>query len=155
MNNNIKIPGQEINGALYVGIMVDKDDNPYELYVEKHDYSEKELNWYEAVKIKEVPSIKEMNLISANSKALGLENNNYYWSTTDYNNIFAWSEQISNGNQTIFNKNSTVLVRCVKRVYITRPFNNLDTKLPNSKQRVKSELKKQTILLEKILGKLK
>lgn len=144
----MKLPGQEINGALYVGVMVDEDNRLYELYVEKEDYSKHEFTWHEAIKIKGLPSIQEMNLISANARVLGLDKNDkYYWSSTEYNNFHAWTERFSDGFQSASCKNYGYFVRCVRRVSIIQSFNH-------SKKKVKSELKKQTELLEKILEEI-
>ena len=72
-------------------------------------------DWY-------LPSKYELNLMYENigqGNALGLGNvggfaNNYYWSSTEYDNNFAWLQFFSNGYQNYFNKGSNFYVRAVR-----------------------------------------
>ena len=38
----------------------------------------------------------------------------YYWSSTEYNNHFAWEQNFGEGNQNFYNKNTTNRVRAVR-----------------------------------------
>jgi hypothetical protein len=70
-----------------------------------------------------LPSKDELNLMYENigqGNVLGLGNvgnfaNYYYWSSTEYDNNFAWFQYFTNGIQLIyFNKASTFIVRAVR-----------------------------------------
>jgi hypothetical protein len=74
-----------------------------------------ETDWY-------LPSKYELNLMFENigqGNALGLGNignfaNNYYWSSTEIDNKFAWRQYFGNGFQNYFNKDATNSVRAVR-----------------------------------------
>ena len=66
-------------------------------------------DWY-------LPSKHELNLLYLQKVAgtvVGFSNN-YYWSSTEYNNHFAWLQNFSNGNQYDLNKDYTYNVRAVR-----------------------------------------
>jgi hypothetical protein len=72
-------------------------------------------DWY-------LPSIEELNKMYQNigqGNALGLGNvggfaNFYYWSSTEYGNYDAWSQDFGNGNQTNGGKGFALFVRAIR-----------------------------------------
>ena len=72
-------------------------------------------DWY-------LPSKYELNLMYTNigqGNALGLGNvggfaNNYYWSSTEFDNFYAWYQRFSNGFQNYVTKYTTFYVRAVR-----------------------------------------
>ncbi len=72
-------------------------------------------DWY-------LPSIEELNKMYQNigqGNTLGLGNvgyfaNNDYWSSTDYDNFYAWAQYFGNGGQANATKNFTYYVRAVR-----------------------------------------
>ncbi|WP_415375141.1 DUF1566 domain-containing protein [Patiriisocius sp. Uisw_017] len=68
-----------------------------------------------------LPSINELNEIYINRATLQavagfnvLSISAYYWSSTEYNNFFAWKQYFNDGNQNSYDKSSTSYVRAVR-----------------------------------------
>lgn len=132
------LPGDKLkNGTLYVGIIND-GERCYHLSVEPENHPCEEVDWHTARAINGLPSIQEMNLISANAKALGLDKNNkWYWSSTEYISNYAWYERFSDGYQFYNYKNNTYFIRCVRRYSIIRSFDHLKSEISILKPKLK------------------
>jgi hypothetical protein len=70
-----------------------------------------------------LPSKDELNLMYINKAAINttitanggaIFNTNYYWSSTEFDNYYAWSQNFSIGYQYNFNKNNSFYVRAVR-----------------------------------------
>ena len=64
-----------------------------------------------------LPSKDELDLMYKNLKQKGLggfSNNNWYWSSSQYNNNNAWSQSFGDGRQYHYDKNYTYSVRAVR-----------------------------------------
>jgi hypothetical protein len=129
------LPGQKLeDGTLYVGVIT-SNKKTFHLSLEEKEYGE--MTWHEAVKLEGLPSIYEMNLISANSDTLGLsKESRYCWSSMEVNGNFAWYQRFADGYQGSNYKNNTLLVRCVRRYLIIQPFDNLKLELETIKNRI-------------------
>ena len=136
------------DGYIYAGeIRNHETGEVYGLAVSPNDEPVK-MSWDEANKLP-IQTLKEGNLISAN---LGhLFGDEWYWSSTEYNNSGSWIQRFNDGTQTYGNKNTNYRVRCVRRLNLSS-FDSLPAKKDSQ---VLKELKKQTALLEKIAGVLK
>lgn len=111
LNKPEYMPGQVLeDGSIYVGFMDD-----YHLSIEPRD-EPNDMTWDDAMKLKGVPTIAELNLISANAKLIGLSKcESYYWSSSEYGNIYAWIQRFSDGYQDFNVKSYTYRARCVRR----------------------------------------
>lgn len=137
------------DGYIFAGVIYDhENDKEYGLAVAPKDEVE-EMIWRDAVKLS-IPTIKECNLISANLGHL-FDNSNWYWSSTEYNNVYSWIQRFNDGYQTYYIKTNNYRVRCVRRL----PLSSFDSLPAKKDSQVLKELKKQTALLEKIAGVLK
>jgi len=67
-------------------------------------------DWY-------LPNRYELNLMYTNKASIpGLDvTGNWYWSSTEYTNTYAWVQRFSDGNQTSLTKTSAYRLRCVRR----------------------------------------
>jgi len=64
-------------------------------------------DWY-------LPSKDELNKLYLNKTAIGGFAAAYYWSSSEYNNVYAWSQFFDNGGQASLTKNLTYYVRAVR-----------------------------------------
>lgn len=114
LNNPEYVPGQVLaDGSIYVGFI-----DGYHLSIEPKD-EPNEMTWHEATKLKGCPTVRELKLISANYQTLSsMLRSGVYWSSTEYGNNYAWYERFSDGYQSYNGKNTTYLVRCVRRYYV-------------------------------------
>jgi hypothetical protein len=73
-------------------------------------------DWY-------LPSKEELNLMYQNKATIDATANSnsgsgfasaYYWSSTEYNNDFAWKQDFGDGSQNYYGKNLTHRVRAVR-----------------------------------------
>jgi len=79
------------------------------------------LNWYDA-KIAcqklgagwRLPTIKELNMFYENREEIGGFASFSYWSSTENDNYYAWSQNFTNGIQSNFNKYGTGYVRAIR-----------------------------------------
>lgn len=140
LNKPVYLPGEVLeDGSLYVGVIND-NNKIYHLSLEPED-EPKKMHWFDAITHERCPTLREMKLISANAFALGLsKNNDSYWSSTEYNNNYAWYERFSDGYQNVNFKNNGYLIRCVRR-YIIRD-NTLILELNDLKEKIKTLEKK-------------
>lgn len=132
------LPGQLLeDGNLYVGVIND-GKKTYHLSISQKDQPN-QMNWKDAIQFNELlPTIQELNLISANANSLRLQKNDkYYWSSSENNNIYAWAECLSDGSQYFYDKNTTFWVRYVWRYYINNSFNYLKDELNELKNKIK------------------
>lgn len=111
-----------------------KEDGFYGIFAALQDAGEKdedgdsqEYTWDEAMKIKfsqdniHVPDIRELSLLHLNIDdvnaglvaAGGEKLEGYYWSSTEYNSLYAWILGMNNGNRDSYNKNYNYDVRPV------------------------------------------
>ena len=67
-------------------------------------------DWY-------LPAKDELNVMYAGKTAIGNfdTGGTYYWSSTEFNGSYAWSQRFSDGPQNGSNKNLTYAVRCARR----------------------------------------
>ena len=130
------LPGDKLaDGTLYVGIISD-GKKAYHISIEPQN-EPNEMTWYEAVKLEGGPTLRELKLISANAKILGLgDDNKWYWSSTEYTNNNAYCERFSDGYQGNGNKNLGALMRCVRRYSIIPSFDHLLPELAELKNRI-------------------
>jgi len=63
-----------------------------------------------------LPTKDELNLIYENKDRVGGFANNYYWSSTEYNNNSAWKQNFDNGLQNYSGKSLTYDVRAVRAI---------------------------------------
>ena len=61
-----------------------------------------------------LPTKDELNLMYKNRKKIGGFANNYYWSSTEYLNRFAWRQNLSAGRQDYLDKYYGISVRAVR-----------------------------------------
>ena len=106
------IPGQEHEGMIYVGTLLNENNEPYALLVEKEDRGE--MNWHDAMKTEALPTSEELNLMRSNHKLLNMTD--WYWSSTEYNNLNSWVQRFSDGYQSYNFKYVLYRVRCVRRL---------------------------------------
>ena len=64
-------------------------------------------DWY-------LPSKHELNILFINRVAVGGFSSDYYWSSSEYDGVLAWTQLFSNGNQFNDFKNTTNYVRAVR-----------------------------------------
>jgi hypothetical protein len=64
-------------------------------------------DWY-------LPSKYELNLLYFQKVAVGVFASAYYWSSTEYDNTYAWRQYFGNGEQEANGKHSTFYVRAVR-----------------------------------------
>jgi hypothetical protein len=65
-------------------------------------------NWY-------LPSKNELAVLYTNATSIGNFTTNNYWSSSEYNNSYAWTQTFSTGIQTNYGKFNAYYVRCVRR----------------------------------------
>ena len=106
------IPGQEHEGMIYVGTLLNEKNEPYGLLVEKEDRGE--MDWDDAIKTGALPTIEELNLMRANHKLLNMIK--CYWSSTEYKLVYSWVQGFTDGYQNTYHKCSSYMVRCVRRL---------------------------------------
>lgn len=113
--------------GIYAGELK-KQDGFYGIFAALQDAGEKdedgdsqEYTWKEAMKIKfsqdniHVPDIRELSLLHLNIDdvnaglvaAGGEKLEGYYWSSTEYDNYYAWRLRMSDGNRYNYGKNGT------------------------------------------------
>lgn len=61
-----------------------------------------------------LPTKEELNLIYKNKDEIGGFADNYYWSSTEYNDYYAWDQYFLNGRQYYNNKNFRFNLRAVR-----------------------------------------
>jgi hypothetical protein len=61
-----------------------------------------------------LPTDKELNLLYINKDVVGGFAADFYWSSSEYDNNYAWYQHFSNGYQYYSNKPFTFYVRCVR-----------------------------------------
>jgi hypothetical protein len=61
-------------------------------------------DWY-------LPSKYELNLLYIEKARVGNFSTNYYWSSTEYDNDYAWAQYFNNGNQNRYYESATAIVR--------------------------------------------
>ncbi|MFH1860352.1 MAG: DUF1566 domain-containing protein [bacterium] len=64
-------------------------------------------DWY-------LPSKHELNLLYQQKDVVGGFDNNFYWSSTEYNSNFAWFQFFFNGGQYLYSKFAPFYVRAVR-----------------------------------------
>ena len=80
------------------------------------------MNWEDAKKACQslgngwrLPNIDELNLLYQNKYKIGSFGNNFYWSSTEYDNNYAWTQNLNSGLQDPGNEdNSKWSVRAVR-----------------------------------------
>ena len=79
------------------------------------------MNWHEAkIACKKLgpgwrlPTKDELNMLYKNKEEIGGFANNYYWSSTVFDNYDAWEQNFNNGFQNFFNKDYGYYVRAVR-----------------------------------------
>ena len=84
-----------------------------------------EHNWEDAKKICEdlgdgwrLPTREELHLMWLNRESIVSFADGYYWSSSEYNNNYAWGQDFNNGSQYYYNKNNTSYVRAVRDLSI-------------------------------------
>lgn len=103
-------PGDKIDGYIYVGVIKD-----YHLLCNTEDEPEV-LTWHEANKLG-LPTREELSLMYANKDLISGFRDNYYWSSTEYDDFTSWIQRFSGGRQGYgANKYDAAHVRCVRRV---------------------------------------
>lgn len=138
IKDNISTEKYEV-GKYYSGLGVyagelKKEDGFYGIFATLQDAGEKdedgdsqEYTWDEAMKIKfsqdniHVPDIRELSLLHLNiddvnaglSAAGGEKLEGYYWSSTEYNSLYAWLLGMVNGYRYNIGKNYDYYVRPV------------------------------------------
>ena len=107
LNKPEYLPGQKLDdGMIYVGFMCD-----YHLVCMAKDepalfkWGNKE-HW---------PTKEELYLMYANKDLIGGFTSDWYWSSTEDSNSFAWIQRFSDGYQLNGFKTNSYLVRCVRR----------------------------------------
>jgi hypothetical protein len=80
-----------------------------------------EHNWEDAKKVCEdlrdgwrLPTREELHLMWLNRENIGGFADAYYWSSSEYNNFYAWSQYFYNGYQNYYNNNYPKYVRAVR-----------------------------------------
>lgn len=132
------LPGHKLeDGTLYVGVIND-GKKIYHISIEPTSESDK-MTWEEAVETQGLPTARELSLISANAYVLKLNtDSDYYWSSTEYNSSYAWSQRFNDGYQFNYSfKSSNYRVRCVRRHLILQSFDYLKPELESLKKRIK------------------
>lgn len=126
------MPGDILeDGSIYVGVV-----GGYHISIEQHAESQK-MTWHEAIKLPGCPTIRELKLISVNAMILGLyKDDNWYWSSSEYINGYAYIERFSDGVQSVNTKNVGCWVRCVRRYPIIQPFDYLIPEFNDIKKRL-------------------
>ena len=61
-----------------------------------------------------LPRIEELNLLYENKDEIGGLALNYYWSSTEHDNFFAWNQDLFSGNKSVNRKRLTYYVRAVR-----------------------------------------
>ncbi len=137
LNKPEYMPGQVLeDGSIYVGFIGD-----YHLSIEPSNAPDL-MTWDDAMKLKGLPTITEMNLISANARSLGLSKcEDYYWSSSETINGLAWIQRFSDGSQSLNTKNNTYRERCVRRHPIVQSFGYLLPELESMKLRIDQLIK--------------
>lgn len=121
-NENVKLSWVENKGVL---IEVD-GEIPHKFIVFKRDIEEK-MDWYDGKKACEdifcrMPTSKELSIIYDNKEEINKimsENGgeplkkDWYWSSSEYNLIYAWSQYFDNGNVRYYGKSNHTYVRPV------------------------------------------
>ncbi len=132
LNKPEYMPGQVLeDGSIYVGFMDD-----YHLAIEPSNEPDV-MTWDDAMKLKGLPTIAEMCLISANAKSLGLsECEDYFWSSSENSSTSAWVQRFSDGNQCYNFKLTTYRARCMRRHSTIKSFDYLLPELEAMKLRV-------------------
>ena len=130
------LPGEKLSdGTLYAGIMSDGKSS-WHLSIEPQDEPNK-MTWSAATKLPGCPTSRELSLISANAKALGLDEcDDWYWSSTEGNPNLAYIQRFSDGVQSGNGKAYNFLVRCVRRYSIIRSFDHLLPEIAELKKRL-------------------
>ena len=79
------------------------------------------MNWHEAIVACKklgpgwrLPTKDELNMLYENKEEIGGFANNFYWSSTEYGNYVAWSQNFSSGVQGGGIKDTTDYVRAVR-----------------------------------------
>ena len=79
------------------------------------------MSWHEAIVACKslgpgwrLPTKDELNMFYENKEEIGGFANYYYWSSTEFDNVSAWVQVFSNGNQSILNKFNSFYVRAVR-----------------------------------------
>ena len=82
-----------------------------------------ECNWQDAKSICEdlgegwrLPTREELHLMWLNRDTIGGFAAAYYWSSSEYNNYYAWLQAFYYGSQNYFYKNDTNYVRAVRNI---------------------------------------
>jgi hypothetical protein len=111
------IPGTKLkNNLIYVGVMLDEKGGHYHLLAKDKD-EEGLFTWHEANKDRGLfvcPTSKELSLMRTISEVLGMTE--WYWASTEYNNVDAWFQRFSDGFQLYNVKFFYYRLRCVRRV---------------------------------------
>ncbi len=63
-----------------------------------------------------LPTRLELLLMYNNQDELGGFANNYYWSSTEFDNVRSWIQYFFNGFQSTYNKNNYTYVRAVRDI---------------------------------------
>jgi hypothetical protein len=61
-----------------------------------------------------LPSKDELNQLYVNRASVGNMGTDYYWSSSQFDNSYSWSQRFSDGNQYVSTKNNTNSVRAVR-----------------------------------------
>ena len=79
------------------------------------------MNWHEAIVACKklgpgwrLPTKDELNMLYENKEEIGGFANNFYWSSTEFDNDFAWVQFFGNGYQSGGNKSNFFYVRAVR-----------------------------------------
>lgn len=70
-------------------------------------------DWY-------LPSKDELNQLYLNKAAIGILDSDYYWSSTKYDNTYAWDEDIGSGFQETYDRDLTDNVRVIRNFAVPR-----------------------------------
>jgi hypothetical protein len=109
-----KIGQEHLGGIIF---HVDKSGE-HGLIAAKSDYFEK-LTWHDAMKIFPIgdwrlPTKEELNFLYEQKDIVGGFAAYDYWSSSEYNILFAWTQYFSSGNLYSSAKNVTYYVRAVR-----------------------------------------
>ena len=61
-----------------------------------------------------LPTKEELNFLYENKDEIGGLALNYYWSSSEFDNFFAWNQDLFSGNQSLSRNNLTYYVRAVR-----------------------------------------